>query len=68
MIVVSMEEAVFLISMDEVVGGIEIEDELLGRGWVGESIGFDELLDEDRGEVEEGFSRNAIFESAQGGG
>jgi hypothetical protein len=44
-VVVSVEEPVFLVAVDQVVGGVEVEDEFLGCS----SVGLDELLDEHLG-------------------
>jgi hypothetical protein len=44
-VVVAVEEAVFLVAMHDVVGSVEIEDKLFGRHMVGELIRLGELLD-----------------------
>ena len=59
----SVEEAHFLIAVDGVVGGVEIEDEFLG----GDGETLDEGFDEGGGDVEERSSPDAIFESAKCG-
>ena len=62
-VIVAVEEAFFLMSVDGIVGGVEIEDEFLGR----RRLRLDELFDEDGRDVEERLSANAVFEPAQGG-
>ncbi len=60
-IVVAVEEAVDLVAMHGIVGGIEVEDQFLGRGLVG----IDERLDQDGGDVEQRGSLHAILQAAQ---
>lgn len=66
-VVVAVEEAIFLMSVHEVVGGVEIEDEFLRRRGMFEAISLDESFDEGDGEVKERFALDAIFESAESG-
>ena len=61
-VVVAVEEAVFLVAVDGIVGGVEVEGEVFGR----RGEGGDELFDEDGGESDQGRAVDAVFESAQG--
>ena len=63
MIVVAVEEILLLVAVDEVVGGVDIEDEFVGRR--GER--GDELVDEDRGHANEVATRDAVLEPAERG-
>ncbi len=62
-VVVAVEEAVFLFTVDGIVGGVKVEREVFGR--------FlergDELIDEDLGDSEQRRPRDAILQPAESG-
>ena len=62
-VVIAVEETVLLVAVDGVVGGVDVEDEFLGRR--GERC--DELFDEDRSDAGQGFAVDAVLEPAEGG-
>jgi hypothetical protein len=68
MVVIAVEEMLFLFGVDGVVGGVEfevefeVEDEILERG----IERCDELFDEDRSEADQCLAVDAVFESAEG--
>lgn len=61
-VVIAVEEAFFLMAMNDVVGGVQVEGELFGRRWKRS----DELLDENVCDPYEGGSPDAVLEPAQG--
>src|SRR6185312_6130152 len=63
MIIISVKEAVLLLAVDAIVGGVEVEDQVCR--W--RRVGSDALVDEDLSELEQGLSLNAILQPAQGG-
>ena len=62
MIVVAVEEAALLLAVDRVVGGVEVEDQVLGRL----GVGGDELVDQDRGDADQGRAIDAVLQAAEG--
>jgi hypothetical protein len=50
--------------VDAIVGGVEIEDQVLG--WPGMS--GDELIDQDLGDLGQGLAVDAVLEATEGGG
>ena len=61
LIIVAVEEAALLLAMDRVVGGIEVEDQGLG----GHRVGGHELIDQDRGESDQGLAIDAVLQAAE---
>ena len=64
MIVVAVEESPFLMAVDGVVGGVEVEDQVLRRL----GMGGDELIDKDLGSTDQGLTLDAVLEPAEGRG
>ena len=62
MIVVAVEEAALLLAVDRVVGGVEVEDQVLGRL----GMGGDELIDQDLGDADQGRAVDAVLQAAEG--
>ena len=62
-VVVAVKEAFLLIAVNRIVGGVEIERELLGR----RLERGDELIDQDRCEPNERGTVDVVLETAQGG-
>src|SRR5665213_867278 len=63
MIIVPVEETPLLLAVDEVVGGVEIEDQVLGRI----EMGGEELIDQDLGDLDQGLAVDPVFQAAKGG-
>src|SRR5512135_1485178 len=63
MIIIPVEEAALLLAVHRVVGGVEVEDQVLGRG----AMGGDELVDQDLGAADQGRAIDAVLEAAEGG-
>src|ERR1017187_1570171 len=61
MIIVSVEEAALLVAVDAVVGGVKVEDQML---W-GHRVRGDELVDQDLGDLDQGFAIEAILQAAE---
>jgi hypothetical protein len=64
MIIVAVEESALLLAVDEVVGGVEVEDQVLG----GIEMRGDELIDQGLGDLDQGLAVDAVLEPAEGGG
>src|SRR5512142_850475 len=64
MIIIAVAEAALLLAVHRVVGGIEVEDQVLGRG----AVGGDELVDQDLGDADQGRAIDAVLEAAEVGG
>ena len=62
MIVVAVEEAALLLAVHGVVGGVEVEDQVLGRL----GMGGDELIDQDLGDADQGLAVDAVLQPAEG--
>ena len=62
MIVIAVKESSFLIAVDAVVGGVEVENQMSRR----RRVGGDELIDQDFGDLDERLSIEPILQSAQG--
>ena len=62
MIVVAVEEAALLLAVDAVVGGVEVEDQVLRR----RRVGGDELVDQDLGDPDQGLAVDAVLQAAEG--
>ena len=63
-VVVAVEEVFFLVAVDRVVGGVDVEDEFGGR----RVERREERIDEDGGDAEEVGAGDAVLEAAEGGG
>src|SRR4051812_44613336 len=61
MIIVAVEESLLLLAVHAVVGGVEVEDQVLGRL----GMGGDELIDEGLGELDQCLAIDAILESTE---
>ena len=61
-IVVSVEESALLLAVDAVVVGVKVEDQVLWR----QRVRGDELIDQNLGDLDQGFAIDAIFEAAKG--
>ena len=64
MIIVPVEESPLLLAVDGVVGGVEVEDQVLGRL----GVSGDELIDQDLGDRDQGLAVDAVLEAAEGRG
>jgi hypothetical protein len=64
MVIVPVEEAPLLLAMDRVVGGVEVEDQGLGRL----GMGGDELVNQDLGDADQGRAVDAVLQAAEGRG
>src|SRR4051794_8407643 len=53
-----------LMAVNRVIGGVEVEDQVLGRL----EMGSDELIDQDLGAAHQARSVDAVFQTAEGGG
>ena len=62
MIIVSVEESALLLAVDAVVGGVEVEDQVLGRV----EMRGDELIDQDLGDLDQGLAVDAVLQPAEG--
>ena len=62
MIVVAVEEAALLLAVDAVVGGVEVEDQMLRR----RRVRGDELIDQDLGDLDQGLAVDAVLQAAEG--
>jgi hypothetical protein len=64
MIIISVEETALLPAVDEVVGGVEIEEHVLRR----RGVGGEELIDQDFGDADQGLAIDAVLQAAEGRG
>ena len=64
MIIIPVEEPLLLPTVHEVVGGVEVEDQVLRRP----GMGGDELIDQDLGDLDQGLAVDAVLEAAEGRG
>ena len=64
MIVVAVEESPLLVAVDGVVGGVEVEDQVLGRL----GVSGDELIDQDLGARDQRLAVDAVLQAAEGRG
>jgi hypothetical protein len=63
-VVVAVEEAALLMAVDRVVGGVEVEDQRLGRA----VMAGDELIGEHAGDADQGGAVDAVLQAAEGRG
>src|SRR6266508_6685952 len=61
MIIIPVEESLLLLAVDGVVGGVEVEDQVLG--WPG--MGGEELIDQDLGGLDQGLAVDAVLEATE---
>ena len=64
MIIMSVKEPSFLLAVNGIVSGVEVEDQMLGRL----RMGRDELIDEDFTDANEGLALDAILQPTERGG
>ena len=64
LVVVAVEEAADLVTVDGIVGGVEVQDQFLG----GRVVGGDEGLHDNLGHRDERGALGAVLQAAQGGG
>ena len=66
MIIVSVEKSALLMTVDRIVGGVEVEDQVLGR----RRVGGEELIDQSLGDLDQSLTVDAVLQSAEsrGGG
>ncbi len=60
-IIVAVEESSLLLAMDAVVGGVEVEDQMVRRP----RVRGEELIDENLGDLDQGFAIEAVFQTAK---
>ena len=63
MVIISVEETPLLLAVDGVVGGVEVEHQVVGRL----GVGGDELIDQNLGDLDQGLTVDAVLEPAEGG-
>jgi hypothetical protein len=63
-VIISVEGSVLLLAMHEVVGGVEVEHQVLG----GPGMGGDELIDQDLRDLDPGLAVDAVLEATEGRG
>ena len=64
MIIIPMEESPLLVTVDGVIRGVEVEDQVLGRL----GVSGDKLINHDLGARDQRRAVNAVFEAAEGWG
>ena len=62
-VVITVEEAVLLLAVDGIVGGVEVEDQFLGR----RRLRRDKALDQSGGHLHQVGAADAVLQAAQGG-
>ena len=62
MIIIPVEEPALLVAVDGVVGGVEVEDQVLGRL----GVRGDELIDQDLGDADQRLALDAVLQAAEG--
>ena len=63
MIIVSVKEVALLLAVDEIVGGVEVEDQMFR----GHRVRGEELIDQDLGDLDQGFAVEAVLQATESG-